>query len=243
MQLLSGKNQIEVHLCIPYDAISRLLASTMYAGNTMTAQTLLDMAGAPRMVPALADAALVIIDAQEEYRSGALPLVGIEEAIEALTRLLAAARAAGSRIIHIAHAGRPGGLFDLSARGGAFISGLTPENNETVMEKKLPNAFHGTPLDETLKAAGAAPLILAGFQSHMCLSSTARAALDLGYTTSIIAEATASRDLPLATGNSDIPASIVQTAALAALADRFARVFSIAEVTPAGPADSQAQLP
>jgi len=60
--------------------------------------------------------------------------------------------------------------------------------------------------------------------THMCVSSTARAALDLGYRATVIADATATRALPDPTGGPDLAPEALQRAALAELADRFAVV-------------------
>ena len=60
--------------------------------------------------------------------------------------------------------------------------------------------------------------------THMCVSSTARAAMDLGYRVTVAADGTATRALPDATGGAALTAAEVQRAALAALADRFAIV-------------------
>jgi nicotinamidase-related amidase len=62
----------------------------------------------------------------------------------------------------------------------------------------------------------------------MCVSTTARAALDLGYETIIAADATATRALPDPLGGSAISAAELQRTALAELADRFALVTSVA---------------
>lgn len=57
----------------------------------------------------------------------------------------------------------------------------------------------------------------------MCVSATVRAALDLGYRTTLVAAATATRDLPDPAGGV-VTADALQRAELAALADRFAVV-------------------
>ena len=62
---------------------------------------------------------------------------------------------------------------------------------------------------------------MAGFQTHMCISSTARAALDLGYRTTIVDAATATRDLPRP-GGGVMEAGDLHVASLAALGDQFA---------------------
>ena len=186
------------------------------------AKTLLEMAGADLTPPKLADAVLIVIDAQNEYVDGKLPLPGVKLALANIARLLARARADSGRIIHVQHRGRAGGAFDPAARGFAIAGEASPLEGEMVLEKPLPNAFANTTLNEALTAADAKRLVLAGFMTHMCVSSTARAALDLGYQTIIVADACATRDLPAAGG--DISAADLHRAELAALADRFSIV-------------------
>jgi len=193
------------------------------------AKTLLELAGADLRPPSLAGATLVIIDAQNEYLDGKLALPGAVPALTALARLLGRAREQGAPVVHVQHKGRPGGLFDLEARGGAIIEAVQPAGSETVLHKPLPNAFAHTELDATLKRLGRSPIVLAGFMTHMCVSSTARAALDLGYKTTVAADATATRDLPDPMGGT-ISADALHRAALAALADRFAIVAKVEEI-------------
>ena len=81
------------------------------------AKTLLQMAGVNPAPANLSDAAVVIIDAQNEYVSGKLPLTGVDAALTQIANLLAAARAAGAPVIHIAQRGRPGGMFDPGGPG------------------------------------------------------------------------------------------------------------------------------
>lgn len=190
----------------------------------MTApKTLFELAGAtPRPHP-LAEAAVVMIDAQEEYLSGHLPLVGIEPALEEGARLLEAARAAGRPVVHVQHAGKPGGLFDPESDFFAIAAPVAPRGGEAVVRKALPNAFAGTGLDATLKGLGAETLILGGFMTHMCVSATARAALDHGYACTILAPACATRDLPDGQGGV-VPAAEIHRIELAALSDRFAMI-------------------
>jgi nicotinamidase-related amidase len=68
-----------------------------------------------------------------------------------------------------------------------------------------------------------------GFMTHMCISATARAALDLGFKTTIVAAATATRDIPDPLGGTALAANTVQQTALAELADRFATIAANAE--------------
>jgi nicotinamidase-related amidase len=186
--------------------------------------SLLQMAGAPQHPSPLDQAALVLIDAQEEYRHGRLPLTGIDDALAANVALLELARSRGVPVFHIVHLGKPGGLFD-PATTGAILPPLAPRETETIIGKTLPNSFAKTDLDARIRTTGRTELIIAGFMTHMCISATARCALDLGYRSTVVAAATATRDLPdpLAT-NGTVDAADIQRIALAELADRFAIV-------------------
>ncbi|WP_431203921.1 cysteine hydrolase family protein [Bradyrhizobium betae] len=188
----------------------------------MTApKTLLELSGADLNPPRLADSCLVLIDIQNEYRSGPLALPDAEPAIAVAAKLLARARQSGAAIFHIAHKGRAGSLFDREAERGAIVSSLTPLAGEPVIEKALPNAFAGTDLQARLAATGRTDIVLAGFMTHMCVSSTARAALDLGLRTTIAADACATRDLPDGRGGA-LSARTIHEVAMAELSDRFA---------------------
>nr|WP_314073291.1 cysteine hydrolase family protein [uncultured Roseococcus sp.] len=192
-------------------------------------KTLLQLAGASLVPPRLAEAALVVIDAQGEYRDGKLPLEGIDPALDVLAGLLGRARAAGALVVHVAHKGRPGGVFDRDAAGGAILPAAAPKEGEAVVEKPLPNAFAQTDLAERL--AGRKELVIVGFQTHMCVSSTARAALDLGFRVTIAADACATRALPDPVGGGAISGAEIHRHALAELADRFAIVVPAAALT------------
>ena len=186
-------------------------------------QTLLQMAGAPETAPPLADSALVLIDCQMEYVNGRLPLTGVGAALDEAGRVLALAREKGAPAIHIAHHGQPGGLFGVDGPYVEIAEQVAPAEGEAVIPKSLPNAFAGTTLDEALKGLGAKSLVVVGFMTHMCVSSTVRAALDLGYGCTVVAGACATRDLPDGRGGV-VEAEALHRNELVALADRFAIV-------------------
>ena len=190
----------------------------------MRPKTLLEMAGATAAPTHLTDAVLIVIDAQHEYIDGKLPLSGVKPALAEIGTLLARARKAGTPVIHIQHRGRPGGAFGPDTGGFAIADEVAPKGTEAVIEKSLPNSFAGTTLGTTLEGIGRKQLILTGFMTHMCVEATARAALDHGFKTTVVAAATATRDLPDALTGDAVLAAEVQRNALAALADRFATI-------------------
>jgi len=187
------------------------------------AKTLFELAGADLRPPRAEEACLVLIDLQNEYLSGPLELPGAGPAVGSAALLLAAARRAGVPVFHIAHRGGRGGLFDPEAERGRIIAAVAPTAAEPVISKTLPNAFAGTDLQARLAATGRTDVVIGGFMTHMCVSSTARAALDLGLRTTIVASACATRDLPDGRGGT-LSARTVHEVALVELSDRFALI-------------------
>ncbi len=188
--------------------------------------TLLAMAGASQTPARLSEAVLLLIDCQNEYLAGPLALPDAGAAASEAADLLARARAAGTPVVHVVHQGGAGGPFDLDAPRGAIMEAVAALPGEAVVRKRLPNAFAGTDLDERLRATGRRELIVVGFMTHMCVSATVRAALDLGWRNTVVATACATRPLPAAVPGDQtvVDADTLHRVELAALADRFAVV-------------------
>jgi nicotinamidase-related amidase len=192
-------------------------------------QSLLAMAGAPLNPSPWDKAALVLIDAQMEYVDGRLALPCVKPALDEGARVLELARRKGAPVIHIVHHGRPGGAsFDPNGPSSKIAPEVAPRTGESIIAKGLPNAFAKTDLQKTIDATGRKELVVVGFMTHMCVSATVRAALDLGYRTTVVADATGTRDLPdplvAPEAHGVQSAETVHRATLAALADRFAIV-------------------
>lgn len=185
-------------------------------------KTLFAMASVQPESARLANSVLIIIDAQREYTDGALPLAGIDEAVNEITRLLVRARKAGAPVIHIVHKGK-GTLFNPDGPYFEIVAPLQPLADEAIIEKTRVSAFVDTELEAAIQRTGRKNLIIVGFMTHHCVSSTTRAARDLGYMPTIVASTTATRDLPDNHGRV-VKASELQTAILAELADGIASV-------------------
>ena len=194
-------------------------------------KTLRELSGKPAAPALLSESVLILVDAQNTYRSGVMELAGVEPALDECARLLGRARALKVPVIHIQHDSGPGSPYDISAEIGAIADKLAPAEGEAVVVKHYPNSFVGTDLEARLKALGATRLVIAGFMTHMCINSTARGAFNLGYAVSVPASATATRALPAPDGGT-VSAAALQTAALAALADLFAVVVPTADDIP-----------
>lgn len=195
------------------------------------AHTLRDVAGLGAVPGRLGESAVVMIDCQNTYRQGLMRLVGVEAALEEGQRLLQRAREAGAPIIHIAHDSGPGSPYDIRAEIGQIADLVAPRDDEPTVIKNKPNAFVGTDLHERLQALGRPSVIFAGFMTHMCVNSTVRGAFNLGYRSTVVGGATATRDLPTA-GGGIIDAQSLHRASLAALGDLFGVVVESAGELP-----------
>lgn len=190
----------------------------------MRPKTLLEMAGVAPNPPRLGEVVVVVIDAQHEYVDGFLPLPGIQPALGEIGRVLARARALRTPIVHVVHHGKAGGAFAPGSPGAEIAAPAAPAPGEPVLTKSLPNAFASTDLADRIHALKRPAVLCLGFMTHMCVEATARAAIDLGLGASVVASATATRDLPDPLTGATIAHAEVHRNALAAMADRFATI-------------------
>ena len=199
----------------------------------MNARTLRQIVGVPASLHAgatlvAAKTAVVLIDYQNEYRSGPLALPDEPTASKAARQLRAWADQVGIAVIHVLHrAPATAPIFAPDSSGAAPIAGLLPAEGEAVIHKHLPSAFTGTGLAEALQERGVETLLIAGYMTHNCVDSTAREAFHHGYRVGIVADASATRDLPGPDGKT-IPAATVHAAVLAGLGDRIAEIIDVA---------------
>ncbi len=169
---------------------------------------------------------LLIIDIQNDYfPGGGMPLVGPEDAAAVASGLLERFRQAGEPVIHIQHMWdeeeatfmRPG------TPGVQIHSSVAPIEGETLISKIYPNSFRETSLEATLKSRGIDELVVAGMMTSMCVDATVRAANDLGYQVTVVADACAAPDLEF--DGRQVPGADVHAAFLAALSDSYATVL------------------
>lgn len=199
----------------------------------MSPRTLRQIAGvAPTLYPgATFDATrslVLLIDYQNEYRSGPLALPDEASASAAGRRLRAWADAAGIAVIHVQHQTPSGAaIFGLGSTGAQAIVGFSPRPDEATIIKQQPSAFAGTGLADALLAREVNTLLIAGYMTHNCIDSTARDAFHRGYRVGVVADASATRDLPGPDGQ-PIAAAAVHAAVLAGLGDRIAEIVDVA---------------
>lgn len=177
--------------------------------------------------------ALILIDLQMDYFTpGKLLIPDGERVLDRAVQLREWANRLGVAVVHIqqlSSAASP--IFATGSDGAAIHPRLTPQTGETVITKTLPSSFDNTTLHAFLQERGITTLVLAGLMAHMCVETTARTAVPLGYGVIVAADACASRDLPMYDGQGIVSHEEVHRNALTAMADRFADVLSTDTIT------------
>ena len=174
--------------------------------------------------------ALLVIDLQNDYfEGGALPLCGVESALNNANKLIDYAHSHAIEVYVIQHIStKEGAIFFLPNTKGVALHEKLKSTNNTHITKHFPNSFRETTLEESLKAQNIEELIICGAMSHMCVDSTVRAGFDLGYSITVVEDACATRDL---TYNGEvILAKEVHGSFMSALGAVFALVVSTREL-------------
>lgn len=171
--------------------------------------------------------ALILIDIQNDYfPDGMWPVHEMTAAAENAARLLAAARTAGTDVIHIRHEfpTMQAPFFRPGSEGAKIHSMVAPQNGEKVITKGRPNSFQGTDLLEYLLAIKISAVTLCGAMSQMCVDATARAAADFGFAVTVVEDACGAREASF--GGKTVPAPLVHAAFMAPLASSYGKVVT-----------------
>ncbi|MEU6595105.1 isochorismatase family protein [Streptomyces sp. NPDC046881] len=185
----------------------------------MPTTTLRDLNGFDQTPASLAGSTLILVDYQNTYTRGVMELDGWQAALDAAAGLLARARTAGARIVHVVNDGGEGTPYDIRAEIGRIHPRVAPLDGEPVVVKTAPDGFHGTDLAEHVDAAGHQDVVIAGFMTHMCVLFTAQGAFLRGNRPTVVADACATR--PLRTPLAEVPASQLHHSALATVTDLY----------------------
>jgi len=139
--------------------------------------------------------------------------------------LAAAFRARGLEVVHVGHDSRdPNSPLFPGEPGNAFKPGTGPLPGEATFRKSVHCAFVGTGLEAHLRARDIDRLVIAGFTTNHCVSTTARLSCDLGFKTVVVRDACATFDLEGLDGVL-IPAQTLHDTGLAELHGEFAVVL------------------
>ncbi|KND61360.1 Amidase [Candidatus Burkholderia verschuerenii] len=139
--------------------------------------------------------ALIVIDVQNEYITGNLPIEypDVNTSFANIGRAMDAADAHGVPIVivqNFAPATAP--IFARGSKGAELHESVASRKRAHYVEKSLPSAFAGTDLADWLKANEIDTIVVAGYMTHNCDDSTIRQAVHMGLSAEFLVDATGS---------------------------------------------------
>jgi nicotinamidase-related amidase len=171
-----------------------------------------------------ADAALLLIDIQAAWDQPSWGAFNNPHVDDNNARLLDGWRATGRPVIHVQHDSRKAtSLFHPSSSGNAMKAFIQPRADEPVVRKSVNSAFIGTDLEAALRRRRIGTLVMVGYVTDHCVSTTARMAGNLGFATYVVSDATATYDRVGPDGRS-YSAAEIHAVSLASLHEEFATV-------------------
>lgn len=171
--------------------------------------------------------ALIVIDAQQEYFDGLLPIQYPDrnESIACIRAAIDAAEHADTPVVLVQH--------ELPAEAPVFASGSATfqhhpevaahENRATKhISKQFASAFANTDLETWLRDQGIDTITIAGYMTNNCVLASAAAAEPLGFTVEVLSDATGAIDLANEAGSA--PARQIHETLMALLHSNWAAV-------------------
>jgi nicotinamidase-related amidase len=144
--------------------------------------------------------ALVVVDAQNEFSpAGLRPVPNHASALVTIREWVARARQHQWPIAWVRHHNKPheSRAFVPGTWGAQLSPGLEPGSDvrERLFEKDVFGAFTYTGLEDWLRAQHVSHLVVVGFYTHMCVSTTVREGLIRGFEVAVDPEGTGAREL------------------------------------------------
>ncbi|MER7402197.1 isochorismatase family protein [Streptomyces sp. NPDC000070] len=138
--------------------------------------------------------ALVLVDLQVGLLTGEDAVPEADSLLDRLRPLAEKARALGVPVIHV----QDDDLGDADSEEWQIHPRLGVEEGDLKVRKAECDAFHETQLDELLRSRGIRHLVVAGLVTELCIDSTCRKAVTLGYDVTLVSDghSTPAKHLP-----------------------------------------------
>ncbi|PFL20236.1 isochorismatase [Bacillus cereus] len=175
--------------------------------------------------------ALIIIDVQEAFNS---PYWGTRNnlfAEENMKSLLEEWRKRKLPVFHIQHVNKEDvqSMFYQYAETVNFKEEVKPLPDEIIIQKSVNSAFIGTNLEEQLREKKCNTVVIVGLTTNHCVETTTRMAGNLGFTTYLVSDATATFNRKGLDGT-EYSAEDINNMTLVNLHDEFAKIVMTEDV-------------
>jgi len=176
--------------------------------------------------------ALIVVDVQRAFDEweAAGKRRNNPDAVARIVDLLKAFRGNDAPIFHIRHEGtKPTSSFRPESSGYAVKDEAREAPGEPVIVKRVNSAFIGTDLEERLRAADIATLVICGATTNHCVETTTRMAGNLGFDTHLVRDATWTFDRIGPDGEKH-SAEAIHAMTLSNVSGEFARIVTTDDV-------------
>jgi len=173
---------------------------------------------------------LLVIDVQNEYFTGKLP---ITYPAGSLANVLSAMDAAREHevvpVVVIQHASpQPDApVFRKGSKEWELHPEVATRSRDVLIHKSLPGSFTGTELEKWLRDRGVETVVIAGYMTQMCCDTTARQAMHLGFGVEFLSDATGT--LAIKNDAGEISDEELHRAILVTQQMRFSRVMKTSD--------------
>jgi nicotinamidase-related amidase len=173
--------------------------------------------------------ALLVIDVQNEYFTGSMPVTYPMESLKNILRAMDHAHTKGIPVAVIRHTNLAGnaGTFKKGTVNWELHDEINRRPADILVEKNLPGRFTRTNLENWLKSKGISRVTIAGYMTQMCCDTTARQAFHRGYSVDFLSDATGT--LSFANSAGTITAGELHKAILITQQMLFSRVLTTDE--------------
>ncbi len=173
--------------------------------------------------------ALLVIDVQNEYFTGRLPITHPENSLDNILRVIDTAQASMTPIVVIQHTSPQANAktFCRGSSGWELHPQIRERRYDLLLDKAMPSSFAGTNLEQWLRDRGIDTVAICGYMTQMCCDSTARDACHRGFGVEFLSDATGTLSITNAAGT--VSAEELHRAILVTQAMRFGRVLSTDE--------------
>ncbi len=170
--------------------------------------------------------ALLVIDVQNEYFSGGLPVTYPQGSINNIFKAIEVAKQNGILVIAIQHTASQADskTFNKGSLGWELHEGIKNMGYDYLIEKNLPGSFTGTNLEVILKENNIDTVVIGGYMTQMCCDTTARQAFHLGLSVEFLSDSTGTLDIINYAGR--VTAEELHRSILVTQAMKFSKVIS-----------------
>lgn len=131
--------------------------------------------------------AVLVIDVQRELFTHDVPVYKADEVLHNINTLVARAHAAGAPVVYVQQCNDTHLLAD--SEGWQLHLRLQPVPGDVMVRKTHGSAFEDTVLADELARRSVGRVIVTGLATHACVKATTLAAIELGYKTTLVADA------------------------------------------------------